>query len=297
MNIKYHQEKEKDLKLNIQKSNIKSTKTKMEKLHFKSDQELINFVKNKFKAKKSYYLIELKNKSFISNLDEKNGQKEENSEINKLKEENKNMRNKNLKIKKDLEQLQKEMQLINEKSRKLIDDINKKEILIKQYELKIKENKNQIQILKKNCSENKNKENNKNALICKKEINFILLKNNKINEFNIISDNNKLKIVNNFSIFFNKIKLKFFKDKLAIVDNEKLDFISNINNKDTIKKRNNFSVTIENNINFVNTEIKNEQNKTNNFYINQCQTLNFIGIVKKNTFNSNSMKINNFIIK
>ena len=294
LNIKYHQEKEKDLKLNIQKSNIKSTKTKMEKLHFKSDQELINFVKNKFKEKNSYYLIELKNKSFISNLDEKNGQKEENSEINKLKEENKNMRNKNLKIKKDLEQLEKEMQLINEKSRKLIDDINKKEILIKQYELKIKENKNQIQILKKNCSENKNKENNKNALICKKEMNFILLKNNKINEINIISDNNKLKIVNNFSIFFNKIKLKFFKDKLAIVDNEKLDFISNVNNKDTIKKRNNFSVTIENNINFVNTEIKNEQNKTNNFYINQCQTLNFIGIVKKNTFNSNSMKINNF---
>ena len=137
-------------------------------MHFKNDEELVKFVKNKFKEKNSYYLIELKNKSYITHLvedDKSTINENNNSEINKLKSENKIIKNKNLKLTKDLEQIEKEMKLINEKNKELTEEINKKDSLIKKYEIKIKENRNQIQFIKKNISENNDnniKEKNKN---------------------------------------------------------------------------------------------------------------------------------------
>ena len=206
-------EKDNNLTLNNKRKSIKSKKDKKENLHFKNDEELVNFVKTKFKEKNSYYLIELKNKSFITNINENDKEKPKEkyiSELKRIKDDNDKMRNKNIKLKKEFEQIEKELKLINDKNKELKEEMTKKDVLIKKYEIKINENKNIIQNLKKNLSEHSNiKHKNKNILLCKKEIEFFVLKKVKVGLKGNKIDFKMIKIEKNN--YFNFIDYKFRK--------------------------------------------------------------------------------------
>ena len=264
----------KENEINNQKVNIKNKKRQKENLNFKSDEELINFVKNKFKEKNSSYLIELKNKSFISNIDDNNeikSKENNNPELNILKEENKNIKNRNIKLKKDLEKIGKEMKLIEEKNKELIDEINKKETLIKKYEKIIEDNKNQKQ---KNLSNNNKKINeNKNILI---------------NGF----DYNQIKIEKLSSFNYEK---RFFKKpfnyELSIINIQKLEIISDINTKD---------MDVKHDFNLDKKEPKFKEN--NNFEKIFIQSINYSSAEKKYNINFTreniiNLSINNSKIK
>lgn len=264
----------KENEINNQKVNIKNKKRQKENLNFKSDEELINFVKNKFKEKNSLYLIELKNKSFISNIDDNNeikSKENNNPELNILKEENKNIKNRNIKLKKDLEKIGKEMKLIEEKNKELIDEINKKETLIKKYEKIIEENKNQKQ---KNLSNNNKKINeNKNILI---------------NGF----DYNQIKIEKLSSFNYEKILFKKpFNYELSIINIQKLEIISDINTKD---------MDVKHDFNLDKKEPKFKEN--NNFEKIFIQSINYSSAEKKYNINFTreniiNLSINNSKIK
>ena len=300
INTTNYKEKENNSKLKFQRTSIQNKKTAKENLHFKNDEEVVNFVKKKFKEKNSYYLIELKNKSYITHFEEDDKSKVNeynNSEINKLKSENKIIKSKNLKLVRDLEQIEKEMKLINEKNKELTEEINKKDSLIKKYEIKIKENRNQIQILKKNISENdsNNKEKDKNISTIKKEIELIILKNEKIKISDKGMNYNKLKTEKIFSVNYGNEELKTkFDDNLKIINIQKFDFFSclkkdNKNNNSTnileIKKENDIII-------FQNKIETKHYKKNNNFEKIFVESLNILGIERKNNDNFNFMKEN-----
>ena len=259
-------EKDNNLTLNNKRKSIKSKKDKKETLHFKNDEELVNFVKTKFKEKNSYYLIELKNKSFITNINENDKEKPKEkyiSELKKIKDDNDKMRNKNIKLKKEFEQIEKELKLINDKNKELKEEMTKKDVLIKKYEIKINENKNIIQNLKKNLSEHSNiKHKNKNILLCKKEIEFFVLKKVKVGLKGNKIDFKMIKIEkNNYFNFIGIKKEKLLDNNLSIINSEKLYFYGNGNNDETIIKGNkmlnknifnNLIISKENNINLKN---------------------------------------------
>ena len=264
----------KENEINNQKVNIKNKKRQKENLNFKSDEELINFVKNKFKEKNSLYLIELKNKSFISNIDDNNeikSKENNNPELNILKEENKNIKNRNIKLKKDLEKIGKEMKLIEEKNKELIDEINKKETLIKKYEKIIEDNKNQKQ---KNLSNNNKKINeNKNILINGFDYNQIKIE--KLSSFN----------------YEKRLFKKPFNDELSIINIQKLEIISDINTKD---------MDVKHDFNLDKKEPKFKEN--NNFEKIFIQSINYSSAEKKYNINFTreniiNLSINNSKIK
>ena len=264
----------KENEINNQKVNIKNKKRQKENLNFKSDEELINFVKNKFKEKNSLYLIELKNKSFISNIDDNNeikSKENNNPELNILKEENKNIKNRNIKLKKDLEKIGKEMKLIEEKNKELIDEINKKETLIKKYEKIIEDNKNQKQ---KNLSNNNKKINeNKNILINGFDYNQIKIE--KLSSFN----------------YEKRLFKKPFNYELSIINIQKLEIISDINTKD---------MDVKHDFNLDKKEPKFKEN--NNFEKIFIQSINYGSAEKKYNINFTreniiNLSINNSKIK
>ena len=256
-------EKDNNLTLNNKRKSIKSKKDKKENLHFKNDEELVNFVKTKFKEKNSYYLIELKNKSFITNINENDKEipKEKYiSELKRIKDDNDKMRNKNIKLKKEFEQIEKELKLINDKNKELKEEMTKKDVLIKKYEIKINENKNIIQNLKKNLSEHNNiKHKNKNILLCKKEIEFFVLKKVKVGLKGNKIDFKMIKIEkNNYFNFIGIKKEKLLDNNLSIINSEKLYFYGKGNNDEKIIKDDgllnknifkNLIISKENNIN------------------------------------------------
>ena len=259
-------EKDNNLTLNNKRKSIKSKKDKKENLHFKNDEELVNFVKTKFKEKNSYYLIELKNKSFITNINENDKEKPKEkyiSELKRIKDDNDKMRNKNIKLKKEFEQIEKELKLINDKNKELKEEMTKKDVLIKKYEIKINENKNIIQNLKKNVSEHSNiKHKNKNILFCKKEIEFFVLKKVKVGLKGNKIDFKMIKIEkNNYFNFIGIKKEKLLDNRLSIINSEKLCFYGNDNNDEKIIKDGgllnknifkNLIISKENNINLKN---------------------------------------------
>ena len=264
----------KENEINNQKVNIKNKKRQKENLNFKSDEELINFVKNKFKEKNSLYLIELKNKSFISNIDDNNeikSKENNNTELNILKEENKNIKNRNIKLKKDLEKIGKEMKLIEEKNKELIDEINKKETLIKKYEKIIEDNKNQKQ---KNLSNNNKKINeNKNILI--NGFDYNQTKIEKLSSFN----------------YEKRLFKKPFNYELSIINIQKLEIISDINTKD---------MDVKHDFNLDKKEPKFKEN--NNFEKIFIQSINYSSSEKKYNINFTreniiNLSINNSKIK
>ena len=269
-------EKDNNLTLNNKRKSIKSKKDKKENLHFKNDEELVNFVKTKFKEKNSYYLIELKNKSFITNINENDKEKPKEkyiSELKKIKDDNDKMRNKNIKLKKEFEQIEKELKLINDKNKELKEEMTKKDVLIKKYEIKINENKNIIQNLKKNLSEHSNiKHKNKNILLCKKEIEFFVLKKVKVGLKGNKIDFKMIKIEkNNYFNFIGIRKEKLLDNKLSIINSEKLYFYGNGNNDEKIINGNkmlnknifkNLIISKENNINLkIDPQMRRKLNK------------------------------------
>ena len=301
INYSNYREKDSDSKSKFLSSTIQSKKTKKENLHFKNDEELVKFVKNKFKEKNSYYLIELKNKSYITHLvedDKSTINENNNSEINKLKSENKIIKNKNLKLTKDLEQIEKEMKLINEKNKELTEEINKKDSLIKKYEIKIKENRNQIQLLKKNISENNDnniKEKNKNISTIKKEIELIILKNEKIYISNKDINHNKFKTEKIFSLNYKNEELKkIFDVNLSVINAQKFDLLSIKNNENKNNKTTNIlEISKENDIIICQNKIETKQSKiNNNFEKIFVETLNILGSIRKNNISSNFVKEN-----
>ena len=291
-------EKDNNLTLNNKRKSIKSKKDKKETLHFKNDEELVNFVKTKFKEKNSYYLIELKNKSFITNINENDKEipKEKYiSELKKIKDDNDKMRNKNIKLKKEFEQIEKELKLINDKNKELKEEMTKKDVLIKKYEIKINENKNIIQNLKKNLSEHSNiKHKNKNILYCKKEIEFFVLKEVKVGLKGNKIDFKMIKIEkNNYFNYIGIKKEKLLDNKLSIINSEKLHFygIGNIDekiikgnkmlNKNIFK---NLIISKENNINLkIDPQMRRKLNKKfNNVEFIKNLEIEYKRIMKQN---------------
>ena len=291
-------EKDNNLTLNNKRKSIKSKKDKKETLHFKNDEELVNFVKTKFKEKNSYYLIELKNKSFITNINENDKEKPKEkyiSELKKIKDDNDKMRNKNIKLKKEFEQIEKELKLINDKNKELKEEMTKKDVLIKKYEIKINENKNIIQNLKKNLSEHSNiKHKNKNILYCKKEIEFFVLKEVKVGLKGNKNDFKMIKIEkNNYFNYIGIKKEKLLDNKLSIINSEKLHFygIGNIDekiikgnkmlNKNIFK---NLIISKENNINLkIDPQMRRKLNKKfNNVEFIKNLEIEYKRIMKQN---------------
>ena len=291
-------EKDNNLTLNNKRKSIKSKKDKKENLHFKNDEELVNFVKTKFKEKNSYYLIELKNKSFITNINENDKEKPKEkyiSELKKIKDDNDKMRNKNIKLKKEFEQIEKELKLINDKNKELKEEMTKKDVLIKKYEIKINENKNIIQNLKKNLSEHSNiKHKNKNILFCKKEIEFFVLKEVKVGLKGNKNDFKMIKIEkNNYFNYIGIKKEKLLDNKLSIINSEKLHFygIGNIDekiikgnkmlNKNIFK---NLIISKENNINLkIDPQMRRKLNKKfNNVEFIKNLEIEYKRIMKQN---------------
>ena len=291
-------EKDNNLTLNNKRKSIKSKKDKKENLHFKNDEELVNFVKTKFKEKNSYYLIELKNKSFITNINENDKEKPKEkyiSELKKIKDDNDKMRNKNIKLKKEFEQIEKELKLINDKNKELKEEMTKKDVLIKKYEIKINENKNIIQNLKKNLSEHSNiKHKNKNILYCKKEIEFFVLKEVKVGLKGNKNDFKMIKIEkNNYFNYIGIKKEKLLDNKLSIINSEKLHFygIGNIDekiikgnkmlNKNIFK---NLIISKENNINLeIDPQMRRKLNKKfNNVEFIKNLEIEYKRIMKQN---------------
>ena len=291
-------EKDNNLTLNNKRKSIKSKKDKKENLHFKNDEELVNFVKTKFKEKNSYYLIELKNKSFITNINENDKEKPKEkyiSELKKIKDDNDKMRNKNIKLKKEFEQIEKELKLINDKNKELKEEMTKKDVLIKKYEIKINENKNIIQNLKKNLSEHSNiKHKNKNILLCKKEIEFFVLKKVKVGLKGNKIDFKMIKIEkNNYFNFIGIKKEKLLDNKLSIINSEKLYFYGNGNNDEKIIKGNkmlnknifkNLIISKENNINLkIDPQMRRKLNKKfNNVEFIKNLEIEYKRIMKQN---------------
>ena len=298
-NIEKEENENNNTKFNTHKTSIKYKKAKKEHLHFNNDEELVTFVKNKFKEKNSYYLVELKNRSYITNCGENNETKsKENTDFFKLKDENNKIRSKNIKLKKEYEQIEKELKLITDKNKELKEEMIKKDSLIKKYEKKINENKNQIQSLKKSLSENinnKNKENKKNN-ICKREIEFFLIKKTGINKIKKILCFKEIKIDKIINFYFEKKTLKnsnSFTDNLSIINSQKFYILNNYNTDIRNKKFALLSITNENNICILNKDINNKEKKINiNLDIINNQTINFIGVKGTNKFNSNIFKEN-----
>jgi hypothetical protein len=296
--VRNHKEKDNNLTLNNKRKSIKSKKDKKETLHFKNDEELVNFVKTKFKEKNSYYLIELKNKSFITNINENDKEKPKEkyiSELKKIKDDNDKMRNKNIKLKKEFEQIEKELKLINDKNKELKEEMTKKDVLIKKYEIKINENKNIIQNLKKNLSEHSNiKHKNKNILLCKKEIEFFVLKKVKVGLKGNKIDFKMIKIEkNNYFNFIGIKKEKLLDNKLSIINSEKLYFYGNGNNDEKNIKGNkmlnknifkNLIISKENNINLkIDPQMRRKLNKKfNNVEFIKNLEIEYKRIMKQN---------------
>ena len=291
-------EKDNNLTLNNKRKSIKSKKDKKENLHFKNDEELVNFVKTKFKEKNSYYLIELKNKSFITNINENDKEKPKEkyiSELKRIKDDNDKMRNKNIKLKKEFEQIEKELKLINDKNKELKEEMTKKDVLIKKYEIKINENKNIIQNLKKNLSEHSNiKHKNKNILLCKKEIEFFVLKKVKVGLKGNKIDFKMIKIEkNNYFNYIGIKKEKLLDNKLSIINSEKLYLYGNGNNDEKIIKGNkmlnknifkNLIISKENNINLkIDPQMRRKLNKKfNNVEFIKNLEIEYKRIMKEN---------------
>ena len=291
-------EKDNNLTLNNKRKSIKSKKDKKENLHFKNDEELVNFVKTKFKEKNSYYLIELKNKSFITNINENDKEipKEKDiSELKKIKDDNDKMRNKNIKLKKEFEQIEKDLKLINDKNKELKEEMTKKDVLIKKYEIKINENKNIIQNLKKNLSEYSNiKHKNKNILLCKKEIEFFVLKKVKVGLKGNKIDFKMIKIEkDNYFNFIGIKKEKLLDNRLSIINSEKLYFYGNGNNDEKIINGNkmlnknifkNLIISKENNINLkIDPQMRRKLNKKfNNVEFIKNLEIKYKRIMKQN---------------
>lgn len=291
-------EKDNNLTLNNKRKSIKSKKDKKENLHFKNDEELVNFVKTKFKEKNSYYLIELKNKSFITNINENDKEKPKEkyiSELKRIKDDNDKMRNKNIKLKKEFEQIEKELKLINDKNKELKEEMTKKDVLIKKYEIKINENKNIIQNLKKNLYEHSNiKHKNKNILLCKKEIEFFVLKKVKVGLKGNKIDFKMIKIEkNNYFNFIGIKKEKLLDNKLSIINSEQLYFYGNGNNDEKIIKGNkmlnknifkNLITSKENNINLkIDPQMRRKLNKKfNNVELIKNIEIEYKRIMKQN---------------
>ena len=288
-------------KFNAHKTSIKSKKTKKEHLRFNNDEELVNFVKNKFKEKNSYYLVELKNRLYITNFGENNEKNcKENTDFFRLRDENNKIKSKNIKLKKEYEQIEKELKTINDKNKELKEEMSKKESLIKKYEKKIIENKTQIQALKKNLSEsmnNKNKENKKNN-ICKREMEFVLLKKSGINKIKTNLCFKQIKLDKIINFYFEKKTLEnrnSFGVNLSIINTEELYFLKCENTYIKNKKFTQLSITNKNDICLLNKKIINEEKKINiNLDIINNQTINFIGVKGTNKFNSD-MFIENII--
>ena len=288
-------------KFNAHKTSIKSKKTKKEHLRFNNDEELVNFVKNKFKEKNSYYLVELKNRLYITNFGENNEKNcIENTNFFRLRDENNKIKSKNIKLKKEYEQIEKELKTINDKNKELKEEMSKKESLIKKYEKKIIENKTQIQALKKNLSEsmnNKNKENKKNN-ICKREMEFVLLKKSGINKIKTNLCFKQIKLDKIINFYFEKKTLEnrnSFGVNLSIINTEELYFLKCENTYIKNKKFTQLSITNKNDICLLNKKIINEEKKINiNLDIINNQTINFIGVKGTNKFNSD-MFIENII--
>ena len=255
-------EKDNNLTLNNKRKSIKSKKDKKENLHFKSDEELVNFVKTKFKEKNSYYLIELKNKSFITNINENDKEKPKEkyiSELKKIKDDNDKMRNKNIKLKKEFEQIEKELKLINDKNK----------------ELNIKHK-------------------NKNILLCKKEIEFFVLKKVKVGLKGNKIDFKMIKIEkNNYFNFIGIKKEKLLDNNLSIINSEKLYFYGKGNNDEKIIKGNkmlnknifkNLIISKENNINLkIDPQMRRKLNKKfNNVEFIKNLEIEYKRIMKQN---------------
>ena len=293
-----------NMKINKQSSLIKMQKSKKQKLIFKNDEELINFVKTKFKEKNGYYLMELKSKSFISNLDQTEKDKKNldkidiNININKLKDDNNNLKSRIIKLKKDLEQKENDVKPLKEKNNQLKDEIIKKDSLIKKYEIKINENQKIIQNLKKNLSENTNNinktKNNKNLSLCREiELNLMNIKT-KISEISKM-----IQIEKNINFFFEKIKQKkIFDDNLSVLNIQNIYFCHSETDKKPKMKANIFSIIKVNDIFIKMNRKKNMLAKLNNSFskislVNIC----FLGIMKKREFNSNLENEKNITLK
>ena len=371
---------QKVIRFDIKKSNIKIYGNK-KRMFFDNDDEIISFVKNKFKEKSTKYLSELQSKNYVTNIfgninnnnkHQKNKYsytgfvltkkikgknilefelnninslesinkifKSEKFEINneqvifttvnyllQLREENKNIKIDNnkikddnktinlnstkikdennfiklkyVKLKNDYDNILKDLKLANSKNKEYADDIIKKDIIIKKYEKKINQNQNEIKNIEKKISSYKNTNNNNTFLINQEiEINI-----NKISKKKISSDANKdINNQNNVKINENQNNFEnnwIYGKNIIIGKGVKIDYI--INSKKNDKKNNNNNLLIikkENDFYFNKIEIDNKiQGKNNLIKIEKICYLNFDGInIDKNKINYNKFhQINN----
>ena len=288
----HHIENKNKLKSNLKKANINTQKVKKENIHLKNDVDLAKFVHNKIRQKNSYYIIKLKNKSYIYKINKskkiKTKEKEKDRlDINKIKEDNIKIRFKNIKLKKNFELIEKELNLLKNKNKELKNEIIKKEILIQKYEHQINEDKNKIQNLTKKLSENKMNYNIKN-LIYQKEIELFFINNNnaKTNKKHF----NLQEIEKNIELNFEKEKnnKKFFDDILSISKAKELNFILNKE-----KEKFNFVISNSQEINYI--KIKQAEKDNNKlFEIIKINDIYFEKTKKKEikSFNQNLSKEN-----
>ena len=286
----HHNENKTKLNLNPKKASINTKKVKKENIHLKNDEDLVKYIYNKIKQKNSYYIIELKNKSFIYkiNKSKKIKTKEKDSlDINKIKEDNVKLRFKNIKLKKNFEQIEKELKLLRNKNKEIKNEIIKKEILIQKYEHKINEDKNRIQNLTKQLSEY-TMNNNIKKFIFQKEIELFFINNSKTNKNHF----NLHEIEKNIELNFEKEKYNkaiFFKNLLIA----KVQELNLIVNKE--KEKFNFAISNSQEINY----IKIKQAEKDNNKIFEIIKINDIYFEKTKkyeikSFNQNLSKENNF---
>ena len=308
---------------NYKQHSIDTKISKKENLYFLTEEELLKYTNNKIKEKNSYYLIELKNKSYKYNMNEtitaktktKENEKKydkNNPEIYKIKEDNNNlmedniklkeenirMKSRYIKLKSDFEQIYKEFKLLKEKNKEIKNDINKKEILIKIYESKLSEEQNKIQNLTKSLCEY-TKYKNRIIFIFQREIELSFLNNikkNKQNKWNF----NQLEIKNIIKLYYEtKKKNKKFDANLSIENIEKLNFLYN-KEKDDKKLFMNFEISNTQELNYIkidNVKQNNskifEINKINDIYFEKTNKKLFINFEISNTQELNYKKIEN----
>ena len=276
--------KENIYNFNIKKSNIKYINNK-KKIIFDNDEDIINFVKNKFKDKNSRYLSELQSKNYVNNIFGNNY----NNFIKKKNMYTGLLLTKKLKGKTLFEiELENNVDLINRELKKEKFTINNELVLFTPvtHIMQLKEENNNI---KNEC--NKIKEENKNIYVVfvklKEEIFYARIKFGKLkNEYDkILKD---LKAVND--------KKKEYKDDISkkdiLINNleKKINDLQNVLSEFKYGKSN---IGINNIFNLISKEIQLEfLNKKNKKFTKKNKNIN----INTNIFDAMYRKCFNFVM-
>ena len=243
-----------NINFTIKKSNLKNLYGNKKKIYFDNDDEIINFVKNKFKEKSCKYLSELQSKNYITNIFGNNNDK---SKKNKKNLYTGCILTKKVKGKKvlaiELNSIT-GIEAVNKLLKEEKFEINNDQIVLttSNYLLQLKEEKKNIKLeFKKLKDEYKNV--CLNAFKLKEENNFTKLKfvklkndyNNIVKELSMVSSRNK-ELVNEISKKDAIIK-KYEKNI-----NQNQDKIKNI--EESINRDNNIK-NLKNNVYLINKEI------------------------------------------